>query len=115
MPKVDLAKLKLDDFSKHLNATFTMDAGGGKTVPLTLVQATAHTTELPATVKGTENQDLKTRKDGGFTLDFQAPEGRVLRQGTYTIEHPTMGKMDIFVSPSGVLPNGGAAYHAVFN
>ena len=115
MTTVDLAKLKLDDFSKHVNATFKMNVGDGKTVPLTLVQATAHTTQLAATVKGTEDQELQTRKGGGFTLDFQAPEGRVLRQGTYTIEHPTMGKMDVFISPSGVLPNGGAAYHAVFN
>jgi hypothetical protein len=97
----DLAKLKIDDFAPHVDAAFEMQTPAGA-VPLKLVNADAG------------GEAVKGGRDGGsFSLQFIAPQGRWLPQGTYPVKHPTLGTIDIFLVPSGAVQDG-HGYHAVF-
>jgi hypothetical protein len=95
---VDLAALRLDDFSSHQDATFDMQTSGG-TVPLKLAKAD------PAGNSG--------RAGGAFSLLFVAPKGPWLPQGIYPVQHPVLGTMEIFLVPIGPA-SGGNGYNAVF-
>jgi Domain of unknown function (DUF6916) len=110
----DLAKLKVSDFSPHLNAAFELKTPNGVAVPLKLTAADSNGTELPKELKSHAGEALKVREDGGFSLNFVAPEGRVLPQGIYPIKHPTLGIIEMFLTPTGLV-HGGVAYHAVFS
>jgi hypothetical protein len=97
----DLATLKIDDFAPHLDAAFEMQTPAGA-VPLKLVNADAG------------GEAVKGGRDGGsFSLQFIAPQGRWLPQGTYPVKHPTLGTIEIFLVPSGAVQDG-HGYHAVF-
>ena len=97
----DLAKLKIDDFAPHVDAAFEMQTPAGA-VPLKLVNADAG------------GEAVKGGRDGGsFSLQFIAPQGRWLPQGTYPVKHPTLGTIEIFLVPSGAVQDG-HGYHAVF-
>jgi hypothetical protein len=97
----DLAKLKVGDFAPHLNTAFEMQTPDGA-VPLRLVTADGG------------SEPVKDGRDGGsFSLEFVAPQGRWLPQGTYPVQHPTLGTIEIFLVPSGALQDG-HGYHAVF-
>ena len=97
----DLATLKIDDFAPHVDAAFEMQTPAGA-VPLRLVNADAG----GEAVKG-------GREGGSFSLQFVAPQGRWLPQGTYPVKHPTLGTIEIFLVPSGAVQDG-HGYHAVF-
>jgi len=101
MASADLAKLKLGDFAPHLDAAFELQTADGA-VPLKLVHADA------------AGEVVKGGRDGGsFSLQFVAPQGRWLPQGTYPVKHPKLGTMEIFLVPSGAVQDG-HGYHAVF-
>jgi hypothetical protein len=53
------------------------------------------------------------REGGAFSLIFVTGSGPFLRQGVYPLEHPTIGKLDIFLVPLGPV-EGGNSYEAVF-
>ena len=110
----DLATLKIDDFALHLNATFELQTPKGVSVPLKLTAAASHGTELPKVLKTRTGEEIKAREGRGFTLNFVATEDRVLPQGIYPIRHPTLGTIEMFLTPSGPVP-GGVGYHAVFS
>jgi len=94
----DLAKLKIGDFSSHLDTHFELQAKGNK-IPLKLAKA---------------EPGGESKRDGGaFSLLFVAPAGRVLPQAIYPLTHPALGTMEIFLVPVGPL-QGGNGYHAVF-
>ena len=97
-PTVDLADLKLDDFSPHLDTDFGMQAAGGR-IALRLAKV------APAGESG--------RTGGAFSLLFAAPAGPWLPQGIYPVEHPSFGTIEIFLVPIGPL-QGGNGYQAVF-
>jgi hypothetical protein len=109
----DLAKLKVGDFSPHLNTGFEIQMADGKIVPVTLAEAVSNGTMPPPGLKGPDGQDLKMREGGGFTLQFVAPESSRLKQGTYPVKHPKLGTLEIFLVPSGPVAQG-YGYHAVF-
>src|SRR3954469_6901483 len=111
---VDIAKLKLGDFSPYLNSDFEIYMPGGKVLPVKLAGAAAHENALPTEgLKGTDGQALKVRQGGGFTLQFVAPESSRLKQGIYPVKHPKLGTLEIFLVPGGLGPQG-HGYHAVF-
>jgi hypothetical protein len=110
---VDLAKLKIGDFSPHLNTGFEIHMADGKIVPVTLAEAASSGTAPPKGLKGPNGEDLKVREGGGFTLNFVAPESSRLKQGIYPVKHPKLGTLEIFLVPSGPVPQG-YGYHAVF-
>ena len=94
----DLAALRIDDFSPHLDATFDMRTAGG-VVPLKLAKVD------PVGDSG--------RAGGAFSLIFVAPQGPWLPQGIYTVQHPAHGTMEIFLVPVGPAL-GGNSYQAIF-
>lgn len=94
----DLAKLKIDDFSRHLDEPFDMQAAGG-VIPLKLakVEALGHA----------------KREGGAFSVLFVAPAGPWLQQSIYPVVHPVMGRMEIFLVPIGPMA-GGNGYQSIF-
>ena len=94
----DLAALRIDDFTPHVDAAFDMQAAG-EVVPLKLVNAD------PAGDSG--------RAGGAFSLIFVAPKGPFLPQAIYPVTHPGLGVMEIFLVPVGPL-QGGNGYQAIF-
>jgi hypothetical protein len=93
----DIAALRMDDFTPHLDAVFETTAGGA--VPLKLAAVT------PAGDSG--------RAGGAFSLMFVGPKGPWLPQAIYPIKHPVLGIMEIFLVPVGPA-FGGNGYQAVF-
>jgi hypothetical protein len=112
----DIGTLKIEDFSPYLNTGFEVQLPDGKSVLATLAEAAANGTTPPAQgLKGREGQALKTRDGGGFTLQFVTPENAIRSQGIYSVKHPKLGTLEIFLVPNGPLgPKGGFGYHAVF-
>ena len=94
----DLAKLKIDDFSQHLDEAFEMQIDGG-VVPLKLAKV-----EVLGHAK---------REGGAFSLLFVAPAGPWLRQSIYPVVHPALGRMEIFLVPIGPTAEGNG-YQAIF-
>jgi hypothetical protein len=95
---VDLAALKIDDFTPHLEAAFAMQTAGG-VVPLKLAKVD------PAGNSG--------RAGGAFSLIFVAPKGPWLPQAIYPVTHPSLGIMEIFLVPIGPRQDGNG-YQAIF-
>jgi hypothetical protein len=111
----DLGTLKLEDFLPHLNTGFEVQLPDGKLVQATLAEAAANgITPPPQGMKGREGQVLKTRDGGGFTLQFVTPENSIPSQGIYSVKHPKLGTLEIFLVPNGPVPPQGYGYHAVF-
>jgi hypothetical protein len=111
----DLGALKIEDFSPHLNTDFEVQLPDGRLVQATLAEAAANGTAPPAEgLKGREGQLLKARAGGGFTLQFVTPENSIPRQGVYSVKHPKLGTLEIFLVPGGPVVPKGFGYHAVF-
>jgi hypothetical protein len=110
----DLAKLKIGDFSPHLNSGFEVHMPDGTIVAVTLVEAVFNGTAPPESLTGREGQHLRAREGGGFTLQFVAPQNSHLRQGIYSVKHPKLGTLEIFLVPNGPVAPQGFGYHAVF-
>lgn len=49
-----------------------------------------------------------------FSATLCAPAGARLAQGIHALQHPTLGRLDLFLVPIGNLPEG-AGYEVVFN
>jgi hypothetical protein len=94
----DLATLRIDDFAPHRDTVFDMQTPAG-VVPLKLVKVD------PAGDSG--------RAGGAFSLLFVAPAGPWLAQAIYPLEHPALGRMEIFLVPVGPA-SGGNGYYATF-
>ena len=126
----DLGKLKVDDFNKHLNASFEIQDPDGKAVTtLKLVEATPSVAKPPAPPPATSGDrfipmssqhaavaakaKIVGREGGGFILQFVAPPDARLKQGIYPIKHPKLGTLEMFLTPTGLV-QGGRGYHAVF-
>ena len=51
-----------------------------------------------------------------FSLVFRAPASCALLQGSYVLEHQTLGSLSLFLVPIGPTGDGrGLAYQAIFN
>jgi hypothetical protein len=115
MADADLGALKVEDFSPYLNTNFDIQLPDGKLVSATLAEAAANGTTPPAQgLKGREGQLLKARDGGGFTLQFVTPENSIRGQGIYSVKHPKLGTLEIFLVPNGPVAPKGFGYHAVF-
>jgi hypothetical protein len=94
----DLAALRIDDFSPHLDAIFDMQTAGG-VVPLKLAKVD------PVGDSG--------RAGGAFSLIFVAPKGTRQPQAIYPVKHPALGIMEIFLVPVGPML-GDSGFQAIF-
>lgn len=94
----DLAKLTAGDFEARLNNSFILATAGGA-LAFELVEV--------------RRLGRAHRESGAFSLLFATPRGAFLPQATYPLEHPTMGKLPVFLVPIGPTAAGNG-YEAVF-
>jgi hypothetical protein len=94
---MDLETITRADFEAHKGSTFQMSVGAQRTLALELL----------------ETQPLPTRKGAkrdAFLLRFRATDGSGVPQGTYALDHATLGAFELFLVPAGPM-----LYDAVFS
>lgn len=85
-------------FLDHLNTTFRVSGATSEPLEIELVKVTS----------------LSSPGHVQFSIQFQGPGNLFLPQRTYTIEHETIGRFDLFLVPVGKNSTG-FEYEAVFN
>lgn len=86
-------------FVSYVNSIFQLNTGFS-VIAVTLLKVT----DMPAP-KGGEC----------FTLLFRGGGGSALRQSTYSVDHPSLGKFPLFLVPVGPDDNGAQGYLATIN
>jgi hypothetical protein len=95
--------LEQSDFAPFENQTFLIGDDSGGRVKAELVE-----------LKELASETVNGAKRKPFSLVFRCPKDCQLGQRTYEVEHPKMGRLEIFLVPIG--PDGrGMCYEAVFN
>lgn len=87
-----LEKLTSSDFSAHLNQPFMLEL---ETLPPILLQLRA--------VQKLDNGEPTslTYAQGPFAIVFNGPLRPILPQQVYSIQHPTMGQLQLLFTPIG--------------
>src|SRR4051812_29343833 len=98
MAAATLGDLTAGDFEPLGHEAFQLAAGGAE-LELTLIEVKRLGTAL--------------RQGGAFSLLFVAAAGPFLPQATYTLTHPKLGTIELFLVPIGP-SHGGNGYEAVF-
>lgn len=98
-----LESLSLERFEPHVGSTFVLDPDGDR-VELTLVEASS-------------TDPHETAPDGpgrrAFSLLFRGPSGLVVEQQIWTLDHPQLGRLGLFLVP--MQPDAEGSYlEAVF-
>ncbi len=88
--------LRSEDFAPHLHTLFRVETPA------------AHELEL-VEVTDRSNQQLEQ-----FAVFFAGPAAPWLEQGTYTLLHPAMGQVTLFMGPKGPR-DGRMIYEAAFS
>ena len=97
------AKLTEEEFRKHLGTKFGVRVETPRPVELELAEVKGYTAQ--------------SNEPGGmerFSLFFKGPGDIMLGQGTFTLDHPAMGEIMLFIVPVGQDPQG-FRYEVVFN
>ncbi len=89
-----------ESFVRHLDSSFSLVAEDVESVEFVLVEAADKT---PAGVEGEQ-----------FSLIFRGPREPALPQRIYALEHPEMGRIELFLVPVGE-EESGRLYEAYFN
>jgi hypothetical protein len=97
------ARLTAEDFRQHVGTKFGVRVQTPRPFELEL-------SEVKEYVPQSNEQDGMER----FSLFFYGPGDILLKQGTFTLEHPTMGEVLLFIVPVGQDPQG-FRYEVVFN
>lgn len=101
---MDLATAKLADLARWVGTEFRVDIVAGGPIALELVEAEA----LPTRPGAPRTEP--------FSLIFRGPGDRPMEQGTYSLEHPGIGPMALFLVPIGPGSDGrGPYYQSIFN
>ena len=90
-------------FEPHVGTEFAIDLGGG--------------TVIQTLLDGVHRQASRSHGDRTelFSLTFVGPRDKPLPQATYSLEHPELGMLDIFLVPIGPDASGQLRYEAVVN
>jgi hypothetical protein len=96
--------LTLGDFLPHTGGEFPMRLGDGRSTGLLLSEA-----------RSLGASPCRGDRDESFALLFSSADPGAVPQGTYTLEHPTLGTLDIFLVPVGPSADGRMQYEAIFN
>ncbi|HET9229065.1 MAG TPA: hypothetical protein VFR31_20475 [Thermoanaerobaculia bacterium] len=94
-------------FAEHVGSRFHLQLDGQEPLELELFEISRYE----------ENPEHAARKEP-FSLMFIGPVRPVLPQAIYPLEHPVVGKLEIFLVPIGPDPRGkqsGMRYEAAFN
>ena len=89
-------------FARHLGESFQVREGPLEMVEVKLVEVTDI------------SSNISSSHEGSFSLLFEGPTDRPLKQETYSMEHGTMGTFPIFLVPMFSATDG-LQYEAVFN
>jgi len=96
--------LTIETFAPHLHTEFRIaDPPNGDPVAISLTE-----------VRSLGRQPGAPRVEP-FSLLFSGPQGPILAQRIYRLEHPALGAQDIFLVPVGYDEAGARCYEAVFN
>jgi hypothetical protein len=95
----------MEHFAAALDTPFIVNAGSGA-VKVVLVAANA----APPAAPGAE--DARNER---FSLLFRGSAGQALEQDTYWFEHSRLGRLAIFIVPTGPADSPEPYYEAVFN
>jgi hypothetical protein len=98
-----LDRLTADSFAPHEGTEFVVDIVPGGPICLRLQSITRFTVQPHAP------------RPEPFSLEFVGPATPLLPQSIYTLEHPDMGRLDLFVVPLGLASGGGVVYEVAFN
>ena len=93
-------KMMREDFEAHLNTTFRLLRGEAEPLELELVDIAGGGGSFPNSYS--------------FSLLFRGGSHFVLSQHIFTLEHPALGTLDLFLVPVGREPDG-YRYEAVFS
>ena len=93
-------RMRREDFEPHLNTTFRLLHGGPEPLELELVEITG-------------GEDAY-EDSYSFSLFFRGGPHFLLQQHTFTLDHPALGTLDLFLVPVARDPEG-FRYEAVFN
>ncbi len=100
-------KASTSTFSPYLNETFRVRLGSAEVIELDLAEISA---ARPAVAQAAATHGRRAP----FSLFFRGPMQPTMPQRIYTLEHPELGRFDLFLVPIG--PDGtGMRYEAVFN
>jgi hypothetical protein len=97
----DSASLTKATFDAHLGERFVMRVSADRVIALELIE----TEMLPTAPDATRT---------AFRLRFRAPEIGPVPQLIYSLEHATLGTLEVFLMPVGS-DSVGALYDAVFS
>lgn len=95
-------KLTYEEFESHVGSDFRVVHAGDTVIDLTLIEA------------------LRLKSNGGegarqpFGLVFQSSFEEAIPQQLFTLQHEAMGKLGIFIVPTGRNETG-VHYYATFN
>jgi len=95
---MSLAALTPADFEPHVGRSFAIEANG-KRLELKLAEV--------------ERLGAALREGGAFSLLFLSAPGPFLAQGTYPVQHPAHGTLELFIVPLGP-KDGGNSYQVIF-
>lgn len=95
-----MSDLSADTFEPHDGSTFTAPAENGAELTLVSVE------------RGLAQEGMPRDP---FSLWFTSAPDVSLPQGTYTLEHGTLGTLELFIVPRSPKADGLPRYEAVFN
>ena len=101
-----LDKLTREDFAGSLGTAFRLENSPGESIELTLAEANDLALPLDPATPGPRRRP--------FSLLFRGPRSPVLPQRIYPLEHPQLGRLEIFLVPVRA-DAGGVEYEAIFN
>lgn len=100
-----LDQVTYSTFSEHLDSVFQMEIAPGRTSEAKLIEVNPHSQGQPP---GAVDRRVP------FSLLFRVPPGLALTQRIYALEHPMLGRLDIFLVPIRQEADG-LVLEAVFN
>ena len=96
-----LENIKREDFEKFLKTKFRVNDDFSNFVELELVEVV---NEMNDVDDGYER----------FSLFFHLPGNQLIPQATYKMEHEQLGQFELFIVPTGRVPDG-YSYQATFS
>jgi hypothetical protein len=99
-----LESLTADDFRSLIGDAFAFDAGEPGRFELELLEVNA----------GPDPAAVRTAEREPFELLFRGPAEPVFAQQIFGLEHPELGRLEIFLVPVG-RQSDGARYEAIFS
>src|SRR5262245_62630490 len=88
-----LDRLTLSDFEPLCGSAFGADLGAAPGVGLELIEARA--------LKGAPTRPGRPERRQPFALTFRACTPNYIPQGTYSLTHDRLGRLEIFLVPVG--------------